>query len=65
LDTIYTSTLITRDKSQHCFAFSGNGEVLVAESEGDFGIEEWDEIAREAEEICREEREGLRIAVGK
>jgi hypothetical protein len=53
-----------RDESQHCFAFSGNGEVLVAESEGDFGIEEWDEIAREAEEICREGREELRIATG-
>lgn len=37
----------------------------MAESEGDFGIEEWDEIAREAEETCREKRAELRNATGK
>ncbi|QDS77116.1 hypothetical protein FKW77_000939 [Venturia effusa] len=52
LNTIYASTFITSKSSQHVFAFSGTGEMLVAQSEGVFGIEEWDTIAKEAEATC-------------
>ncbi|TID19036.1 hypothetical protein E2P81_ATG06014 [Venturia nashicola] len=60
LDTIYTSTLVTSKNSQHVFAFTGTGEMLVAESEGEFGIEEWDTIAKEAEETCLNSKDALK-----
>lgn len=34
--------------------------MLVAESEGDFGIEEWDTIAKEAEEMCLGSKDALK-----
>lgn len=34
--------------------------MLVAESEGEFGIEEWDTIAKEAGETCLNSRDALK-----
>jgi hypothetical protein len=53
---------LTKKESQHVFAYSGKGEILVAESEGEFAIEEWEEFVEEAEVICRGERESLKMA---
>jgi exosome complex component RRP46 len=38
--------------SLHVFVFSGNKKLLLAESEGAFGHEEWDEACEVAEEAC-------------
>ena len=44
--------------SIHVLAFSSHGDVLVVESEGDFTIDEWDEVHQKARSICHgEERE--------
>lgn len=42
------------------FVYSGKGEMLVAESEGEFGIEQWEIFAGEAEVFCQAERESLK-----
>jgi hypothetical protein len=39
--------------------------MLVAESEGNFGSEEWDKIAQKAEDVCRVSNAKLRGDVGK
>ena len=38
--------------SIHVLAFSSHGDLLVAESEGDFTIDTWDEIYQKARLIC-------------
>jgi exosome complex component RRP46 len=46
-------------KSVHVFAFAGDRRMLLNESEGQFSLEEWEEAAEAAEEVCcREEEEG-------
>jgi exosome complex component RRP46 len=52
LKTMYTTTLISKPTSQHVFATTGEGEMLVAESEGDFGVEDWEGIVEEAKKMC-------------
>jgi len=37
--------------------------MLVAESEGDFTIEEWDQVASEAEQVCLGEQAALRASL--
>ena len=43
--------------SIHVFAFSSHGDLLVVESEGEFGIETWDEAYQKARLACRGEEE--------
>ena len=43
--------------SIHVFAFSSHGDLLVAESEGEFGIETWEEAYQKARLACRGEEE--------
>lgn len=50
-------TLLREATSIHVLAFSSHGELLLAESEGDFGIETWEKVYHEAERICRGENE--------
>lgn len=38
--------------SLHVFAFSGDNRLLLAESDGAFGYDEWDEACEVAEEAC-------------
>jgi exosome complex component RRP46 len=38
--------------SLHVLAFTSHGELLVAESEGDFSIDDWDLIFEKASRIC-------------
>lgn len=38
--------------SLHVFAFSSNRDLLVVESEGEFGIEIWQEVYQKAKLIC-------------
>ncbi|KAJ4331764.1 exosome non-catalytic core subunit rrp46 [Ascochyta clinopodiicola] len=46
-------------RSVHVFAFSGDGRLLLGESEGRFEYGEWEEASELAEEVCcREEVEG-------
>lgn len=42
-------------KSIHVFAFSGDGKLLLNESDGSFSYEEWDEACEMAEEVCCKE----------
>ncbi|KAL8913768.1 MAG: hypothetical protein Q9171_001502 [Xanthocarpia ochracea] len=39
--------------SLHVLAFSSHGELLVAESEGMFGMDIWDQVYSRAEKLCR------------
>ena len=43
--------------SIHVFAFSSHGDLLVVESEGEFGIETWEEAYQKAMLACRGEEE--------
>ncbi|KZM20985.1 hypothetical protein ST47_g7864 [Ascochyta rabiei] len=46
-------------RSIHVFAFSGDRRLLLDESDGRFGYDEWEEASELAEEACcREEDEG-------
>ena len=38
--------------SVHVLAFTSQGELLVAESEGSFTLEDWDEIFEVAKKMC-------------
>jgi exosome complex component RRP46 len=42
-------------KSTHVFAFSGDRQLLLNESEGEFSYEEWDDACEQAEEVCCKE----------
>jgi exosome complex component RRP46 len=39
-------------KSVHVLAFTSRDELLLAESEGDFTVREWDEVCEIAERVC-------------
>ncbi|KAI4245642.1 MAG: hypothetical protein L6R40_002443 [Gallowayella cf. fulva] len=39
--------------SLHVLGFSSHGELLVAESEGTFDIDTWDQVYVKAEQVCR------------
>lgn len=39
-------------KSIHVFAFSSFRELLIAESEGDFSMSEWEQLYESAERLC-------------
>lgn len=43
--------------SIHVFAFSSHGDLLVVESEGEFGIETWEEAYQKARLACRGEED--------
>ncbi|KAF2438566.1 hypothetical protein P171DRAFT_423851, partial [Karstenula rhodostoma CBS 690.94] len=51
-------------RSAHVFAFSGEGKMLLNESDGTFSYEEWDEAAEAAEEVCCREDGGVGLAEG-
>lgn len=42
-------------KSAHVFAFSGDRQLLLSESEGEFSLQELDDACEQAEEICCKE----------
>ncbi|KAK4156873.1 exosome complex component RRP46 [Chaetomidium leptoderma] len=39
-------------QSVHVFAFTSRDELLLAESEGDFTVEEWDDVCETAKKVC-------------
>lgn len=41
--------------SVHVLAFTSQGELLVAESEGTFTLEDWDEVCETAKSLCCDE----------
>ena len=41
-----------KSRSVHVLAFTSHGELLLAESEGDFTMNEWDGVYEAAREIC-------------
>lgn len=47
-----TTPQIQKASSVHVFAFSSNRKLLVAESEGDFEMENWEEACNVAENAC-------------
>jgi len=51
-------------RSVHVFAFSGEGKMLLCESDGEFSYEEWDEVCETAEEICCKEGGGVALGEG-
>jgi len=44
---------LNQSSSLHVFAFSSHGELLVVESEGECGIDTWEEAHAKAVQICR------------
>jgi exosome complex component RRP46 len=55
---------IANAKSLHVFSFSLRGEMLVAESEGAFDMELWDQASQVAEGVCRYEGGGVEMDLG-
>ena len=51
-------------RSAHVFAFSGDGRLLLNESDGVFSPQEWDEAAETAEEVCCKEEGGVGLGEG-
>ncbi|KAL1606382.1 exosome non-catalytic core subunit rrp46 [Paraconiothyrium brasiliense] len=51
-------------RSAHVFAFSGEGKLLLNESDGRFSYEEWDEAAEAAQEVCCKEDGGVGLGEG-
>ncbi|KAF2011321.1 hypothetical protein BU24DRAFT_397762 [Aaosphaeria arxii CBS 175.79] len=51
-------------RSIHVFAFDGEGKLLLNESEGEFGVEEWDEACEMAEEVCCKGDGGVGLGEG-
>ncbi|KAF2031187.1 hypothetical protein EK21DRAFT_63797 [Setomelanomma holmii] len=53
-------------KSMHVFAFSGDGRLLLNESDGAFSFEEWEEACDMAEQVCCKEVDegGVRLGGG-
>ncbi|PVH97540.1 hypothetical protein DM02DRAFT_616490 [Periconia macrospinosa] len=51
-------------RSAHVFAFSGEGKLLLNESDGVFSLQEWDEAAEAAEEVCCKEEGGVGLGEG-
>lgn len=51
---IRNPTLIQVQEAQsvHVFAFDSFKELLIAESEGDFSMADWEELYRVAENLC-------------
>jgi len=43
---------LAKATSLHVFAFTGDRQLLLAESEGDFGVDVWEEAAEVAEGVC-------------
>lgn len=41
-----------KSRSIHALAFTSHQELLLAESEGDFSMNEWDEVYQTARSIC-------------
>lgn len=41
-----------KSRSVHVLAFTSHDELLLAESEGDFTMDEWDEVYETARKIC-------------
>ena len=44
---------IATAESLHVLAFSSLGQILVAESEGSFGMELWEDVVEQASKKCR------------
>lgn len=51
-------------RSAHVFAFSGNGSLLLNESDGTFSLQEWDEALELAETVCCKEEGGVGLGEG-
>lgn len=45
---------VDRALSVHVLAFTSHDELLLAESEGDFTVHDWDRVHAAAKRICRE-----------
>ncbi|CAN8098857.1 unnamed protein product [Discula destructiva] len=43
---------VEQSRSVHAFAFTSHEELLLAESEGDFSLNEWDDVYATAKSIC-------------
>jgi exosome complex component RRP46 len=44
-------------KSIHVLAFTSHGELLLAESQGTFDLQDWDEVFETAKTLCLSEQE--------
>lgn len=43
---------VEQSRSLHVFAFTSHEELLLAESEGDFSMDEWDQVYETTRTIC-------------
>ena len=50
-------------ESIHVFAFTAGGDLLVAESEGEFNMDGWNEVFEEAKRACCGTEESMDIDV--
>lgn len=47
-----TPRQVEQSRSVHAFVFTSHEELLLAESEGDFTMNEWDDVYATAKSIC-------------
>ena len=52
--------------SAHVFAFTAGGQLLLAESQGDFTMTEWEDAHATAKKICCEaaKKDGIEMIIG-
>lgn len=59
-----TQVQISRARSVHVLAFTSSGDLLLAESEGQFSLAEWDEVADAARKVCFHSEDEMAVDTG-
>ncbi|KIW03886.1 uncharacterized protein PV09_05179 [Verruconis gallopava] len=64
LETTYAAIAKRLSASYHVFVFSGENQLLLAESEGDFSFKDWQCISEEAKHECITMIQAMRSSLG-
>ena len=56
LEANASTKALMKAASVHVLAFSSQGDLLLAESEGSFDIDQWEKVYAEAKSICYKDR---------
>lgn len=52
-----SATEVDKAKSVHVLGFTSGDELLLAESQGSFSVDEWDEILKTGQRVCSQNQE--------
>ncbi|KEZ44174.1 hypothetical protein SAPIO_CDS3099 [Scedosporium apiospermum] len=59
-----TAVQIAHARSVHVLGFTSEGDLLLAESEGQFSLDEWDEVVRAAQKVCLQSPDEMSVDEG-